>query len=339
MYSRKPMQLATVLMASTTLTFLSLFLTRTTNAQNRLFASVNEFTSSTTAPRYVAEVNIAAQSASSIFNVPVPPNNATDFDSVRDLVVDQSGNVLLYNGTFTPALLSGNAVNGVVSQNQSPEFSTANNSTFGGIARAGNFVFLADQSTGGSPNQGILRVDLTDNSFTRFASAIEPNDINIGPNGLIYALDGAGSPRNTAFLYDPQSLTLTNQVSIAFDDHRAIAGLGDGSFFTATGGGDIFHYDSNGTLLNSLNVDGAFFSDIDIAPDGQIALGTAQDGEIVLTTTSLSSFSRFQITESTLGGTTFVAFASDFNAVPEPASGLLFVSIGTLLMARRRRPG
>ena len=71
------MQLATVLMASTTLTFLSLFLTRTTNAQNRLFASVNEFTSSTTAPRYVAEVNIAAQSASSIFNVPVPPNNAT----------------------------------------------------------------------------------------------------------------------------------------------------------------------------------------------------------------------------------------------------------------------
>lgn len=337
MRSTQTMRLITVFTTIAPLVFLSLFFTKTTIAQNRLFASVNEFTGSTNAPRFVAEIDTTTQTAAVLFNVPVPPNNSFSFDTARDLVVDQFGNVLLYNGTFTPSLLSGNAADGIVSQSQSPEFSSISNGTFGGIARAGDFVFLADQSTGGSPGQGILRIDLTDNSFTRFASTIEPNDLNVSPDGVVFALNGAGSPRNSVFLYDLQSLALTSQVPVAFDDHRAVAGLGDGTFFTATSGGDIFHYDSNGTLLNSLNVNGAFFSDIDIATDGQIALGTAQDGEVVLTTTSLDSFSRFRITESTFGGNTFVAFATDFSVVPEPSSSLFMLAIGTCLITRRRK--
>ena len=130
---------------------------------------------------------------------------------------------------------------------------------------------------------------------------------------------------------------MISEVRVAPAGHRAVAGLADGTFFTATSDGDIFHYDLDGSLLNSDNVSGAFFADIDIAPDGQIALGTALSGEVVLTDTTLSSFERFRITESSEGGDTFVAFATDFSAVPEPASGLILMSFGMLYSLRRKR--
>jgi len=331
MHSPKPFCLTSILLAA--FTILSLFSTQTATAQNRLFASVSEFTGSTTAPRFVAEVDIAGQSATTLFNVPAPPISSSSFERTRDLVVDEAGNVLLYNGTFTPSLLAGNAVDGVVSQLQTPEFSTVANTTFGGIARDGNFVYLTDQSTGGSPGQGILRIDITDNSFTRFASTIGPRDLDIGPDGVIYAIGGT----NSVFRYDSETLSLIDVVPVSFNDHRAVAGLADGTFLTATSDGDIFHYNSNGTLLNDATVVGAFFADIDIAPDGQVALGTAQDGEVVLTTVALDSFDRFRITESTIGGNTFVAFATDFSVVPEPSSGVLFLTIGICWVSRRRR--
>ena len=305
--------------------------------QNRLFASVSGFTGSTSAPRFVAEVDIATRSVSELFSVPVPPNNSFSFDQARDLVVDQDGNVLLYNGTFTPSLLSGNATDGVVDQLQFAGLSTINNTTFGGIAREGNFVYLTDQRTGGAPEQGIVRVNLEDNSFIRFAETIEPSDLNIGPDGVVFAIDGAGSPTNTVFRYDLETTELINEVRVAFAGHRAVAGLADGTFFTATSSGDIFHYDLDGSLLNSANVSGAFFADIDIAPDGQIALGTAGSGEVVLTDTTLRSFERFRITESSVGGNTFVAFATDFSAVPEPASGLILIPFGMLYSLRRKK--
>ena len=301
---------------------------------NQLFVSVSAFTGSTRAPRFVGEVN-ADRTVTELFSVPAPPGSANNFDRTRDLVVDQSGNVLVYNGTFSPLLLSGNAVDGIVSQTAF-NFSSINNGTYGGIARQGNNVFLTDQSTGNSPDQGILRVNLDNNSTTRFAETIEPLDLNIA-GGVVYALNGAGSPRNEVFRYDLETLDFIDEVPVAFADHRAVAGLADGTFFTATSDGDIFHYDTDGTLLNSANLAGAFFADIDIAPDGQIALGTAQSGNVVLTDISLSSFETFRVTESSLGGNTFVAFATDFTAVPEPSSGLLLLSIGTFLSMLRRK--
>ena len=304
--------------------------------QNDLFVSVNEFTGSTSAPRFVGQVDTVQETVSTLFNVPVPPNNSFSFDNVRDLVVDESGNVLLYNGTFTPSLLSGNATDGVVSQLQVPEFSTVNNTTFGGIARDGDFVFLTDQSTGGSPGQGILRIDITDNSSTRFAETIEPLDVNIGPDGVIFALNGSGSPRSSVFRYDSETLALIDSVPVAFSDHRAVAGLADGTFFTANSDGTIFHYNASGDLLNSANVSGNFFSDIDIAPDGQIALGTAR-GSVVLTTTSLETFQEIDVLQVGLGGAVFVAFGTDFSAVPEPSTGMLMFSLGMMLALRRKK--
>ena len=88
-------------------------------------------------------------------------------------------------------------------------------------------------------------------------------------------------------------------------------------------------------MLNSLNANGNFFSDIDIAADGQIALGTAR-GNVVLTTTPLESFDEINVTQFGLGGTVFVAFGTDFSTVPEPSAAML-LSLGSMLALRRRK--
>lgn len=307
---------------------------------NQLFATINEFTGSVTAPTFVAEIdlNSATPTVNPIFNVPLPPGTDFDTDQARDLLVDDMGNVFLYNGTFDPSLLTRTASTGVITQTTTSflEFSSINNSTFGGIGRLGDFLFLSDQDTNGSPNQGVVRLDLNTNNIFRFGANLEPQDINIGLDGTLLAIDGAGSPNSEVFRFDPITGNQLSVVSVPFADHRAVAGLADGTFLTARLDGLISHFDLNGNLINSLQVDGANFSDIDIAADGQVALGTASDGDIVLTTTDLNSFQQFNTGNN---GDVFVTFATDFGAVPEPSSAALLIGLGIPFALRRRKNG
>jgi len=62
--------------------------------------------------------------------------------------------------------------------------------------------------------------------------------------------------------------------------------------------GIVRRYSATGTLLHTLSVFGAQFSDIDISPDGKIALGTGLNGEVVVTDLALDSFTRFRVTDT-----------------------------------------
>ncbi|MEO0538098.1 MAG: hypothetical protein AAF215_30090 [Cyanobacteria bacterium P01_A01_bin.123] len=302
-----------------------------------LLVSVNEFTGSITAPTYVAEFTTSGIREQILFDVPAPgTTRVPTTETARDLVVDSSGNIQLYNGTFDPYLLTYDVEKDSFTQRTFVGWSTVNNGSYGGIATLGEKVFLTDMETFGVGDrpQGIISVDTDTFASSRFATEIEPNDLNIGLDGTLYALDGSGSPRSQVYLYDPVLQTQIATVNVLRRDHRAVAGAADGTFFTATWGGEIMQFDQNGSLLNLLTVPFASFNDIDIAPDGQIALGN-REGEVILTDTSLTSFSRFDVSRSG-SGTTFVTWfpSSEAETVPEPGnivSSLFVLGLGICL--------
>ena len=99
------------------------------------------------------------------FSVPIAPGG--DAYS-RGIATDASGNVQIYNGTFSPYLTTLNPTgSGSFSNHTFSGWSTVNDIYFGGVAVNGNYAYATDMSTfgGGSPN-GIVRFDLTNFSAT-----------------------------------------------------------------------------------------------------------------------------------------------------------------------------
>ena len=304
-------------------------------AQNRLFLSVDRLTGGANRTQ-IGEVDLTSESFDYdlIFEVPTPPGGDFVIDGARDLVVDEQGNFHVYNGTFTVSLLSSDATGESITQNVIPGLTTVNNTNFGGIARQGDVVFLTDQFTlqGGEP-LGIVRVDLEDQSFDRIATDLDPRlaggpiDINIGLDGTLLAVIERS---DNIYRYDAQSGELLNTIEPFYPigDIRGVAGAADGTVYVVTFQGDVLQYDNNGNVLRSLEVNGRTNStgsifnsrlhDIDIAPDGQIAIGTT-DGSIVLTTTALESAEVISISDQipfASSANIFVAFATDFSVGP-----------------------
>ena len=102
------------------------------------------------------------------FSVPFAPGG----DSyIRGIATDTSGNVQIYNGTFSPYLTTLDPTTSSFTNHTISGWSTINDIYFGGLVVNGNFAYATDMSTAGSggPN-GIVRFDLTNFSATRFAS-------------------------------------------------------------------------------------------------------------------------------------------------------------------------
>lgn len=115
---------------------------------------------------------------------------------LRDLIVGCDGNIHIYDGTFRPTLTTYNVTTGSITETVIPEFSTVNNTTYGGIAAYREFIYLTDMRTGsGGGAKGIVRVDTTDFTWERFpAAGAGHSDLTIGLDGLLYAVHGEGRP-------------------------------------------------------------------------------------------------------------------------------------------------
>lgn len=281
--------------------------------RGNLIASVNEFTGSVAAPTYLAEYTTSGARVQILASVPQPGGTAPTTDQARDLVLGPGNAIHLYNGTFDPHLARLDLGTLAWTQQTFAGWSTVNNISYGGLGALGRYVFATDmQTAGGGAPAGVVRFDTGGGPTVRFAGTIQPIDLYVGPDGVLYALAGA------VHKYDPISLASLGTVPIGSGDNRAVAVAADGSIFIARWDGRIDRYSPTGALLDSLTVSGAHFADLDINPDGRLALGTGFDGEIVLTDLALDTFSRFRATNSTLGGEVFVAWI-----VPEPATPLL----------------
>ncbi len=238
--------------------------------------------------------------------------------------------IYVYHGTGSPVLERLDLETTTWTQQTFPGWSTTKTAP-AGLGQLGPYVFATDMDSPG----GVVRFDITGGPAVRFAETIQPLDLSIGPENVLYALDGRAALNDTVFKFDALTLEALGSVPILpiqSGTNNALAVALDGSIFVANGGA-ISRYSPDGELLASLLVPNAKFKDLDIDSYGRIALGSLGLAEVVLTDLSLDTYTRFRVSVEPGGRATevYVAWAP----VPEP--GALYVCLGLLTVCALRR--
>lgn len=126
------------------------------------------------------------------FSIPQPPGQ-TEYLNPRDMAFTNSNQLHIYNGTFNPYLSSYDSSSDTWTNRTSSGWSTVNNGSYGGIAAWNTSVFVTDMPTYGGEAQGVIAFDTVSGASTRFASNLDPVDLNVGQDGKLYVLDGSSS--------------------------------------------------------------------------------------------------------------------------------------------------
>ena len=231
----------------------------------------------------------------------------------RDLVPSLQRNLRPYLSIYDPSA-------GSWSHRTHAGWGTINEPSYGGIARQGDRVFASDMSTALDLANGIVAFDVVLGTSQQIAAG-DVIDLNLGLDGKLWALTLTG----VAHSFDPATNAFLGSVSMAGSGAgvRALAVSASGDFYAATNG-FVAHLAPDGTLLGTLPLSGSLL-DVDIAPDGLLAIGTRVGG-VWLSDTSLVSATQIGAGR----WNSFVAF------VPEPATGAL-VALGLALLAGQRR--
>ncbi len=269
------------------------------------------------------------------------PNNGSS-ERLRDIVVDDNGDIHAYNGTFSPTLDSLDPSTSVVTSQTLAGWSTVNNISYGGIAVLGDTVFATDMATAsGGAAEGIVRFSTSGGTAVRFATSEEYQDLTIGIDGLLYGLRG-----NNDFVdvFDPSTgaliRTINLDTTLSSADVRGIAVDANGALFAAAWSGSLYSADSDGNLLTSLSTGFSNLTDIDIDNSGNLLAGS-RFGGVIFSDVNLLTSSSFTLPSSP---TIHVAFTTPLQvqsaAVPEPSTFAL-LSIGGLALVgygvRRKR--
>ncbi|ETX02789.1 MAG: hypothetical protein ETSY1_02255 [Candidatus Entotheonella factor] len=251
-------------------------------------------------------------------SIPYPGTSSTE--SARDLVVDSQGLVHVYNGTFDPYLSTYDPANGTWTHVTFEGWSTVNNQSYGGIAVYDRYVFVSDMRTFGDPAdeaKGIIRYDTSDGTWQRFAENIEPIDLTLGFDGLLYALAPGGSPSGrTVDVYNPQTLAFVSQIDVTvplgWTSQRSLGVNAAGAMFVGSHDGRVSHLDTNNNLVETANPTCTLSCnnyDLDLAPDGRLIL-SQRFGDVIFSDESLDNFTALSVGS----GHVFVAFSD-----PAPA--------------------
>jgi hypothetical protein len=263
----------------------------------------------------------------------------TSVGQPRDIAVDVSGYIHIYDGTFTPRLTTLHPTSGAgASHTTISGWSTINGTTYSGLATFGNYVFATDMSTyNGGEENGIIRFDINTLSATRFGGSSpfgigDYIDLAISADGFLYAL----YPEITDFgvgqidVYDPT--TLAFQRRIYLHTHLSVIAVdANGDIFAGSTSDDLIHHlDSNGNEIDSAETN-LGFTDIDISRAGRILL--ASKDNVLLTDRNLTTFSTLHVTTNSPYETTFTAWVD----TPEGDS-MSLLTLGLISAALFRGP-
>jgi hypothetical protein len=231
------------------------------------------------------------QQGAQVSSVPIasPPTDSVD---ARGLSVDPSGNVNIYDGTFTPSLATYSPSGNSWTFQNLAGWSTVNNVSYGEVAAYNNYVFASDMATAGAgaPN-GIVRFG--GGSPTRFGQGTDFIQVALGQDGLIYGLSYNGAVQ----VFNPNTLTQVRSVTLnggPDSDIRGIAVDASGTIFAVTWATtDAVKYDANGNFQTYLHLGSDNLINIALDTDGQIAVG-GRLGNVFLTNESLTSVQTIQ---------------------------------------------
>ncbi len=220
--------------------------------------------------------------------------------------MDSNGNIDIYNGTFSPTLTTINPATGAVVGNTTlAGWSTINNTTYGGLAAYGNYVFATDETTasGGDAN-GIVRFNINDFTAQRFDSGLgDYIQLTMGKDGLLYALTPSGSPGGRECdVFDPNTMARVKHISFGFRDLRDIAVDASGKIYAVTmSDPHIYVFDNNGTLLSTVTTAHNGYTGISINNKGQLVADGG--GNLLFTDIAFSSFNTVPISSQSPVGT------------------------------------
>jgi hypothetical protein len=228
------------------------------------------------------------------------PRPATE--EARDVVYYPDGDAAVYNGTFSPYLSVYRPSTRTWSHYTCAGWSTVNNITYGGLTTFQNFVFATDMQTYPAEERGLVRFDKQDSYNCERWGDVDPPwtteyaDVNLGLDGLLYAVEGVLASNIDIHVIDPDSLILRRVVTVP--SIRAVAVNAAGEMFGAEFDGTIYHFDSDGNVLNSVVV-GSYpheyrLGDIDVSADGGIV---ACSEDVHVTDESLANITTFIITQ------------------------------------------
>ncbi len=213
----------------------------------------------------------------------------------RDLCVDATGRLHVFNGTFSPYLSTFDPATTNWTHHTAADWGIANNVYSGGLGFWNDFVFVPDSLPIGGWTAGILRFDTADNySAKRFANTGEFVQVTIGRDGLLYALGPGGSPsRYRLDVYDPFSTLHLRTIPLPVAAGGFDVDASGHIFATGwTTDPKIYELDENGVILKQLNTGITYMGDINLSADGRLAIGAGRN--ILLTDVSLSGFQSFQ---------------------------------------------
>ena len=247
-------------------------------------------------------------------SIPIPPAGTDPFDQAHDLAQDPSGNVYIYDGTFTPALAIYHAATKTWSQETFPYWNTVANTTYGGLTYYQGFVYATDNEIGNDPPRanGIVRFNIGNGTAARFFTDNDFINVNMGLDGKLYALRSG-----TIDVIDPITMSLLGTVNLhSSHDIRGVAVTAAGDIFTANLDNSISHFE--GGAGHAAGKDcyntGHYTIDIDVASDGTVVVGT-NNGLILQMT---SAFTNVTTTDTGSGSAIFVKFATPTNLTIPP---------------------
>lgn len=212
----------------------------------------------------------------------------------RDLAIDDSGLLQVFNGTFDPWLSTYSPFEDVWVHHTHPGWSIINNGTYGAVAAHGEWIFVPDHETFGPGDAplGIIRFIRSDFSADRFATDFSAVDLNVGLDDRLYALGSTGSPNGvTLRVYDPASMTLIWSMNMpsTSNDYRALTADASSRIFVVGHRGQLLRLSPAGLVEKSTDTTaiGLGFhniGDLDLDPSGMLAIGT-RFGDVLITDT------------------------------------------------------